>query len=376
MIWNYIGIIVSLGSNFILIPFLIAFLDTDMYGLWNVFISLGAISNLFDFGFNSIFSRNVAYCWSGVNELKKEDVVISEKNSKTNYKLMKQVIKTCQIIYSIISSVAFMMLALFGSIYILSISSYLNNNIIILVAWILYALGIFFNLLYGYFDSFLRGIGKIGAVNKIRTFTKIVQMVMTVILLYCGLGIISASIAYIISGLIFRFTCKRIFYQYSNIGEKMQNEPNPTKKEIYNTFTIVWHNAWKEGVVSLSNYISNQATTLLCASFLTLTEVGKYSLAVQLTSAVGQISTALFASYQPSFQEAYTHRNFDYIRKYLSFSMTIYILLFFLGITGIVIVVIPILQYVRPNAIVDIVVLFEIAFYQFILNIEIVIHGI
>lgn len=95
VIWNYIGIIVSLGSNFILIPFLIAFLDTDMYGLWNVFISLGAISNLFDFGFNSIFSRNVAYCWSGVNELKKEDVVISEKNSKTNYKLMKQVIKTC-----------------------------------------------------------------------------------------------------------------------------------------------------------------------------------------------------------------------------------------------------------------------------------------
>ena len=73
IIWNYIGIIVSLMGNFLLIPFLLKFLSTDYYGLWNVFISLGAVSVLFDFGFNSLFARNIAYSWSGVKNLSKEN---------------------------------------------------------------------------------------------------------------------------------------------------------------------------------------------------------------------------------------------------------------------------------------------------------------
>lgn len=89
IIWNYIGIIVSLMGNFLLIPFLLNFLSTDYYGLWNVFISLGAISVLFDFGFNSLFARNIAYSWSGVESLSKENVVATN-NEGVNYLLLKK----------------------------------------------------------------------------------------------------------------------------------------------------------------------------------------------------------------------------------------------------------------------------------------------
>ena len=88
VIWNYIGIVVSLAGNFVLVPFLIKFLSTDYYGLWNVFTSLGAISVLFDFGFNSMFARNIAYSWSGVDHLTKENVDLASENSQVNYCLL------------------------------------------------------------------------------------------------------------------------------------------------------------------------------------------------------------------------------------------------------------------------------------------------
>ena len=156
--WNYLGIIVTLGGNFLLIPFLLHFLSTAYYGLWNVFISLGAISSLFDFGFNSLFSRNISYSWSGVDHLSKENVVAAEEKREINYSLLKKVIRTCQIIYWIIASSAFLILISIGTIYVLHVSKSINNIDIILISWLLFAFGIFLDLLYGYFDAFLRGI--------------------------------------------------------------------------------------------------------------------------------------------------------------------------------------------------------------------------
>ena len=70
--WNYIGIIMSMGSNFLLLPFLIRFIDSEMLGLWYVYLSIGGIVTLFDFGFNPTLARNVAYCWSGAKQLNEE----------------------------------------------------------------------------------------------------------------------------------------------------------------------------------------------------------------------------------------------------------------------------------------------------------------
>jgi len=152
VIWNWVGIIVSLFSNFLMIPFLVLFLDGDTYGLWNVFVSLGSISVLFDFGFNSMFSRNVSYCWSGVDELKKEGVMKANKDAKTNYVLLGKVIKTCQLIYFFISIIAFIGLSTIGTIYIIYVSKEIFS-INILYAWIIYAIGVFLNLFYGYLSD-------------------------------------------------------------------------------------------------------------------------------------------------------------------------------------------------------------------------------
>lgn len=366
IIWNYIGIIVSLMGNFLLIPFLLKFLSTDYYGLWNVFISLGAVSVLFDFGFNSLFARNIAYSWSGVKNLSKENVVATDNNG-VNYPLLKKVIKTCQLIYLIISSAALLVLVSIGTIYVSHVAKSISNNLVVIIAWELYAIGIFLDLLYGYYDAFLRGIGEIGADNKARVIAKLIQIVLTVVLLFLNFGIISTSIANIVYGLAFRELCKKRFYSYKNMKTRLNEVGAVSISDIFETFKIVWHNAWREGIVSIANYISNQVTTLLCSLYLGLAATAKFGLAVQFTSAVAQIATALLISYQPALQEAYAHRNKEVISAKLSMGVISYVILYPLGLIGLMLFI-PVINIIKGSAILTIPLLFSVGFYQFILK--------
>lgn len=367
VIWNYIGIVVSLAGNFVLVPFLIKFLSTDYYGLWNVFTSLGAISVLFDFGFNSMFARNIAYSWSGVDHLTKENVDLASENSQVNYVLLKKVIRTCQIIYIIISTSALIILSTIGSVYVLNVSLKIHDNKTVLIAWLLFAFGVFLDLLYGYYDAFLRGIGEVGADNKARVISKAIQISLTILLLLLNFGIISVSIANIVYGLIFRGMCKKRFYEHEGLGIKLQQIGKVPSNDILNTFIIVWHNAWREGVVSIANYLSNQVTTLLCSFYLGLAATARFGLAVQFTSAVAQISTALFISYMPAMQESYAHRNFDRLKDYFSWGFVSYLILFPLGIIGIMIFI-PFINIIKGKEMLTVSLLVGVGIYQFLLK--------
>ncbi|KRM29065.1 O-unit flippase-like protein [Limosilactobacillus panis] len=363
--WNYIGIIVSLAGNFLLIPFLLKFLTTEYYGLWNVFISLGAISVLFDFGFNSMFARNIAYSWSGVEKLTKENVQVAT-SSKVNFVLLKKVIKTCKRVYLIISLSALVILASVGTIYIIKISKNINEFTVV-VAWLLYVFGIFLDLLYGYYDAFLRGIGEIGADNKARVISKMLQIILTILLLFLNFGILSTSISNIVYGLVFRGICKNKFYKFHNMKNNLQKVGEVKKNDLWDTFTVVWHNAWREGIVSIANFVSNQVTTILCSFYLGLVTTASFGLAVQFTSAVAQIATSLFSSYLPIYQEAYSHRDITRIREKFSVGFVTFFLLYPIGIMGIMLFI-PIINIIKSKAILSVPIIVGVGIYQFLLK--------
>lgn len=367
VLWNYIGTIVTLGGNFLLVPFLLHYLSTDYYGLWNVFMSLGAISALFDFGFNSLFSRNISYSWSGVENLSTENVVKASESATVNYLLLKKVITTCRLIYLIISTSALLVLLTFGSYYVLKVSQSIHDERLVLASWILFAIGIYLDLLYGYFDAFLRGIGEIEADNKARVISKTVQIVVTALLLCFGVGIISTALGTIIYGFVFRGICRRKFYSVKNLTKSLKMAGSVSREDVWDVFKVVWHNAWREGIVSIANYISNQVTTLLCSFYLGLAQAGKYGLAVQCTSAVAQISTSLFSSYMPAMQEAYAHRDTKRIREKISYGMGIYLVLFPLGMMGLLIFI-PIINYIKGSQILTINIIIGIGIYQYLLK--------
>lgn len=367
VIWNYLGIIMNMGGNFLILPFLLYFLDDNRYGIWNVFVSIGGIVALFDFGFNTTFARNITFCWSGAKELKKESVVFSKEN-EPDYLLMKKVLSTCKYIYLAVSIVAVLALGIFGTFYVGYIGKCIDGKDY-LIAWIIYGVSIFLNLYYGYYDSFLRGVGAIALVNKLKIYARLVQILLVAILMSLGFGIVGASLSYLAYGLFFRITAKKSFYKFQNIGNELSKiADKPNRKDIIELFRLIWHNAWRDGIVSLANYLSNQATVLIASLYLSLTETGAYSLAVQLAQAIVQIASALYSAYQPTIQSAYVAQNKEKIKDVMSAILLSFVTISFIGFIMLYSVGIPLIREIKPSAVLDPLMILGVGVYQIILK--------
>ena len=364
--WGYFGTIMNLGINIILLPLVLKFLSSDEIGLWYVFLSIGSIVTLFDFGFAPTLARNIAYSWSGAQELSKEDVTKNQIIKEPNLSLMKDVIKTCKVIYLIIALIALLVLVTGGTVYI----SYITRDLLgqkYLAAWGIYCVAVFFNLYYGYFTSFLKGVGAISENSKATVIAKFIQIMMAFVLLLFGLGILAVAIAYLLSGFAYRIASKTYFFKYENIGNRLKHttvsvEAINTKK----TFIIIWHNAWRDGLVSLSNYLMFQANTLICSLYLSLTETGIYALSLQLVQIVSSISVSLYGTYQPLLQESYLNRDREKSKQIMSIAMTVFFFMFGLGCLVLVIIGTPIINWIKPGAEIDRAVLLFMSMYTFL----------
>ena len=367
IIWSYIGTFVTMGANVIMLPFLMYFLDADMLGLWYVFASVGAIATLFDFGFSVTFARNITYCWSGAKHLQKENVEFTESN-EPDFSMMKQVLTTCKVIYGIISGIAYLLLLTAGTAYILYVSRDVGGNSKV-ISWIIYCTGIFLNLYFGYYNSFLRGVGAVDKANRNAVLSKLLQIALTILLLAMKMGIIGPCVAYLAYGTAFRQLGKRDFYKHHNIKEKLEAVTERVQKsQIIEMLKIVWHNAWRDGIISLSNYFCNQASTVICSMYLPLAETGVYSIGVQIASAISQVSGTLYNAYQPELQSSYVSGNKEKVRNTMAIIVTSFVYIFIICLVGVCVVGLPLLRLIRPTAVVSVPVLLGLAAYQFILK--------
>lgn len=238
-----------------------------------------------------------------------------------------------------------------------------------MISWLIYSIAIFMNLYFGYYDSFLRGVGDIADVNKYKILARIVQICLLAGLLYCGFGIVGASIAYLCYGYVFRTAAKRRFYSYQDIGKHLKSVTEKiSRSEITELFKVIWHNAWRDGLVSLANYLSNQVTVIIGSFYLTLAETGAYSLAVQLAQAIVQIASALYTAYQPTLQAAYVDRDKEKMKDSMSAILSVYIVTVIIGFAALLTVGIPLIKLVKPSAVLSTSIILGVGLYQTILK--------
>lgn len=369
VLWSYLGTVFSLGSNFIVLPFMLIYLSNEQIGIYSVFISLSAIAQLFSLGFGPCFARNIAYCWCGAKELKKKGVVVTE-NAGPNFDLLKPTLVACKVIYGFLSFLSLLCIGIIGTNYITTITACVTG-INHLIAWGIFVIALFLNLFLGYYSTFLQGIGDIHDVNKCTIISKCIQIALTIVFLISGLQLIAYSIGFLICGITFRGAAKHYFNKYCNIkcGLK-ESTVIVNKKVIFNTLKIIWPNAWRDGLVSLANYLLNQASTVIVSLYLPLTETGVYSLTVQLVTAIVTIAATLYNTYQPALQSASVQDDKEAMKKYLSVIVVMYTLTFIIGAILLIIVVLPILKYIKPDYVFSISVILIAGLYQYILKLR------
>ena len=248
-----------------------------------------------------------------------------------------------------------------GSYYIYKIGSF--NAI---YSWVIYSLAIFVNMHYGYYNSFLRGVGAIAESNKASLYTKLIQVACSVLLLLFGYGLIGVSIAFLVSGIFLRAYSYTVFMKYEGIGTKLKSvQTGDIKEKVRDLFKIVWHNASKEGLITLSNYLSTQANTLICSSVLGLASTGSYGLSVQFAAIISTLSSVPFQVNHPKLQEMSISGNTADGKKIFSFAMSLYTIIFII-LSLFLILCIPIIIWLKPTYSIDTFMLICILVYMFI----------
>lgn len=348
IVWNYAGTIVSMASNFVLLPFLVAFLSDEMLGLWYVFVAVGNLVMLFEFGFNPTFSRNFAFCWAGARHLVREgrDPEFSDEADPT---LLASLIAACKMVYGRVTLFAFAVLAIPGTVYVFYVSSGLDFFEVI-ASWAVYAVAVLLNLYFLYYAAMLRGIGSIAADNKIKIAARASQLVVTALLLFAGLGLFGAAVGFMVNSVLYRVLGSRAFWRDQRVAAMDIRCIRTEKAEVCEVYRTISFNAYKDGAVQIANYASTQASTLICSAMLGLAESGAFSIALQFANAIGNLGLALANSYRPMIQSAYQRGDDGLIQKAVGKSAVAYLVIYLTGYLGVLIVAYPLLALFKPGS--------------------------
>jgi len=353
VIWNYVGTVISMASGFVLLPLLLAYLTDEELGLWYVYIAIANLAQLFEFGFNPTFARNIVYVVSGARRLSAKGCDTASVEAGIDWHLLNVVIRACRLIYAGIAVITLILMATAGSVYVAYVASGMDA-VSLWVSWALFVVAIVTNLYFLFAITVLRGYGDIAGENKVKTFAKLVQLALSAALLILGYGIVGAAIGYLANSFLMRLLALIRIRSHREIEEGRRSDAGRISiGEVRSTVGTVGALAWRDGVVQLAAYASTQAMTILSSLFLGLADSGTYSMLLQFGTALYNLANVYPKSFYPSMQAAFVEGDRGRQRIIVSSGLVAFWGLFTFGAVGVCSVILPLLPVFKPTFVVD-----------------------
>lgn len=363
VIWNYVGTSVSMASGFVLLPLLMHFLTPDELGLWYVFVAVSNLAMLFEFGFNPTFARNIVYVISGARRLTQEGCDFDSVGEGIDWHLLKTVIRASRLVYAAIAVAVSLVLATAGTAYVGAVSSQMPD-VSRWVSWGIFVASVFLNLYFLYSITLLRGYGDVAGENRAKTFARLAQLGVSALLLFAGMGLVGASLGYLANGVLLRVFASIQLRKHERICEGVASDgESVSAAEVRGVLATVSHLAWRDGFVQIACYASTQAMSIVGSLTLGLAETGTYSVLLQFGNAVYNFAGAYPKSFFPAFQSAHTSHDIERQRGIVSRGIVAYWGLFLFGVTGVSIVVMPLLPLVKEGFAPDLPLFLAISLY-------------
>lgn len=347
IIWNYAATFMRIASGIIILPLVLRNLPSEEVGLWSIFLTVSSLTALLDFGFTNSFSRNVAYVFSGVKELKAKGYVsVENKNAEIDYGLLKSVIKAMQRYYGVMALLFLLVFFIASPLYMSSVlEKYTGNKQEIWIAWFTYGTLVAYEFYTCYYNSLMSGRGFIKRNMQIIILSQTFKIIVSVICLHLGLGIISLIIGILVSDIMNRTLSYYSFYDHK-IKTSIKTAVALPVKDI---IKVLAPNALKIGLTTIGFFALSQAITLISPFYLTLSEVGQYGISKQMVSLIISIGGTWFGTFYPKLTQ-YRVRNEDenVKRLYIKGIVILFVIFLFAG-SGLLLLGNPILVFIHSK---------------------------
>lgn len=314
IVWNYAATFLKIGSSFLLLPIILRMLPSEKIGVWTIFMSIVAFSQLLDFGFNSSFTRNVTYVFSGVRKLKTKgfEKVDVNNNNCIDYGLLKGLISSMRWYYSRVSILYFVLLITFGTYYLNTIlSDYPYDKSEVFISWVILCFISSFSLYTQYYDSLLQGKGLIKRSKQIVIIANLSYMLAAGLLVINGLGLTALVSAQAVSIIIIRVLSYKSFYS-SELQQSLFSVSSSSSKEI---IKAIYPNAIKIGLTIVGGFLIQKSSILIGSTFLSLNEIASYGVSMSVIGVISAMAGIVINTYQPKITQLRVENNYKQIGK-------------------------------------------------------------
>lgn len=313
VIWNFVATFMRVASGIIVLPLVLRLMPSQEVGLWNIFITIGGLATLLDFGFANSFTRNVTYIFSGVKELKKEGYTPVKAEDKTiDYGLLKSVIGAMRRYYGILAGV-FMVLFIVASPFYLNniLKGYSGDKNEIWVAWFAYGVLVAYQLYTYYYSSILSGRGKVKRVQQIIIIGQASRIVSAAAFLLLGYGLISLVVAQFVSDIVNRTLC---YYSFYDKDLKIHLKTAAVIK-VSEVMKIMTPNALKIGLTTVGGFLITKAIILIAPLYITLSDIACYGTTKQMLDLITSLGFLWFGTYYPKITLYRVTNDIDQIKR-------------------------------------------------------------
>lgn len=313
--WNAAGTFMRVASGVIILPIVLRTFPKEEYGLWTIFIYVGTIASLLDFGFSNAFGRNITYIFSGVKELKKQGYVSVPQNDKSiDFGLLKSVIVAMKKYYAALAGIFLLLFGIaspFYLPYILQNNNYEGDHKSVWIAWLIYGVLVAYQLYTYYYSSLLTGRGMVKRNQQAIIIGQSVRILAIYILVLLNFGLIALVIGQFLGDYITR-TISRLFFYDKNIKKELAGATSVKTTEI---LSIMFPNAARIGITTLGGLLITKAAVPVASLYLPLEMIGSFGVTKMMIDLIASIGGIWFLTFYPKITSYRVNNEFEHLKR-------------------------------------------------------------
>lgn len=300
--WMFFNQLSRIISGFVIIAFLARLLQSEILGVWYIFVAIFGMSAIAEMGLNQVFMRHIAYIGAeGIND----DIAAAKLFGFT---------KAYRKVYLSLVSIV-MAGALLGGVWWLF--GHVNNayigshGLLILSLWIIYVLGGGVQLFSTYYSAIISGLGDVATAQRNEVIGVLANASLILILLAFTQSLVAPVVAFLVSRLVLiimhRTSATKILARVKSTA--LQNE------QYISITKLLGKDVSRMALIMLAYQLLTSGLILIFSNYESALFVASYGLTNQVIIIVISLTGFWIGAIYPQLAACHVTRDYGRLRK-------------------------------------------------------------
>ncbi len=273
--YGLLGTAIRAGAQFLLLPVVLTVLSPAELNIWWLFLSLGTLVFLADFGFGQALTRVYSFLWAGAEDFDTEGLRPPPESREPNLPRLRQVHGAAARIYLRLALAATIVAGLAGTWFVAPHILATTRPWWNWAAWLTYLVATAYSLATLPWGLACQGTNRVREFQRATLWSSAWFFIVAAGLLYADFGLMALVVAATVRAAIARQLCRRAY------EAAVPPQPGPPTADPQ-LFQRLWPNARRYGVTFIGAYLLSNGNLLIASLILPADQMASFGLTMQV----------------------------------------------------------------------------------------------